>query len=383
MLRTIILFCFSVISYFPVQASISLEDREEYTTALASLAYKYRQEMDDFEGSEDTIQFSTEEINLLWERAAHYLYQQPFSQQRTDHELTFEKAHENSLSGLNSAKETFSLLDELLMDAIREEETYHHLYEINTPLRSKSHGNRDFEDNRLISEKIKKYMRPYVIPDTHPMKKVLDSLFDERVTYNEKEFVSAGFKIISKRPRSYVYVAKHPKLKGYVLKAYMDTEKRLKMYTDSWNWLVKRCIGAYKIRTIINHSKMKYFRVADKWIYPLPDHNLPPKDKKHKFHLAALLAQDMELIPYEENVKKWKTEVTKEMLKELHFIITRARGSSYRADNICFTKKGDLAFIDTEYPSNGPDYYSIRRYLSTPLKDYWDGLVKKGRKAKG
>lgn len=368
------------IFYFPLHASFSIQDKELYTSDVASLVYVYRQQLDEFKNDEDQIQFTQEEIASLWDRTAHYLYHAPLSNQRTQNELIFEKAYKNYSEGINSSQkiqETYSHLEELWSDAI-ENEVEVDEYELHMPLRMKSYANKNFENNKLIPERIKDYMRPYVLPDTHPMKAVMDSIFKDRVTYNEKIFIAAGFKIISKRPRSYVYVAKHPKLSGYLVKAYMDTEKRLKRYIDSWNWLVKRCQGAAKIRAIIKKYHFKYFRVADKWLYALPDKRLPPKDDKHKFHYAVLLAQDMNLIDYDENVKKWKTEVTKEILKELYYIITYAKGSSYRPDNICFTKEGDLAFIDTEYPSQGPDYYSIRHYLSANMRKYWDGLVKNG-----
>src|SRR5437763_4175514 len=100
-------------------------------------------------------------------------------------------------------------------------------------MRTKAYGNKSCESNKRIPEGIKDYMRPYLLPETHPMKAAMDSIFKERVTRDEKNFIAAGFKIISKRPRSYVYVAKHPKLSGYLVKAYMDTEKRLKRYIDS------------------------------------------------------------------------------------------------------------------------------------------------------
>lgn len=367
---------FLFIAHFTLYGSLTLEEKEDYTSCLGSLTYYYRQDLEDFKGKDDKIEFTQDELTSLWDRAAHYHYQLP---KTSRHESKFENAYHNFFVKLNSSneiKETYSLLEELWSAAIENEENYQELYERNVFLRTKSVANHYFENNQRIPSSIKSYMRPYIMPETHPMKEVMDAIFAKRVTYNEKCFLAAGFNIISKRPRSYVYVAKHPKLKGYIIKAYMDTEQRLKHYLESWNWLVKRCQGASKIRVIIKKNHFKHFRVARKWIYPLPDNNLPAKDSKHKFHLAVLLAQDMELIDHDANLRKWKNDVTKDMLKELYVIITRAKGSSYRPDNICFTRKGDLAFIDTEYPTSGPDYYSIRHYLSTPMKLYWDGLVK-------
>ena len=238
-------------------------------------------------------------------------------------------------------------------------------------------GNQDFENNQAISSQIKSKLRPYVIPDRHPQKPFLDLLFGgRRVTQNETAFISAGFHIISKQPRSFIYVASHPLLPDYLVKVYMDTELRLKRDKPSWSWLRQRCIGAKKIRKIIKKKNIKHFTVASKWIYPLPDTHLPPKDKKHTTHLAILLVEDMQLVSKEINLEMWRHAVTEEVLDELYSILTLAKGSSYRPDNIWYTKNNTFAFIDTEYPTADPDYYSIRKYLNQEMRIYWDALIK-------
>ena len=63
---------------------------------------------------------------------------------------------------------------------------------------------RTFELNPHIPSKAKEKMRPYLIPDSHPMKKQLDSIFHSaRVTLNEQTFAAAGFHTFSVRPRSF------------------------------------------------------------------------------------------------------------------------------------------------------------------------------------
>jgi hypothetical protein len=246
---------------------------------------------------------------------------------------------------------------------------------------SEKASNEDFEKNPAISKKIKKVMRPFVIDDDHPMKLVLDNIFmSARVTLDAKTFKANGFKIISRRPRSYVCVATHPLLPNYIIKAYLDTERREKRETPSWKWLVRRCEGAEKIRDIIKKKKIKNFVVAEKCIYPLPARPSPPDDFDHTRHLAILLATDMDLAPADDNYYAWANYITEEHLDELYTIITYAKGSSYRPDNICYTNQGLFAFIDTEYPSEGPDYKSIRRHLNSKMRSYWDYLVKTGKK---
>lgn len=240
--------------------------------------------------------------------------------------------------------------------------------------------NASFENNSSISQKIKKAMRPYVIPDNHPMKPILDSIFQaSRVTQDETSFLQAGFKTIGKvRPRTFLRVASHPKLPNYLLKIYLDDERRKKRGDPSWKWLVRRCIGAEKIRKIIRSKNIKRFTVANKWIYPLPEHPAPPNNWKYTRHLALLLVTNMNLVPYKQNVRAWYYDINENDLNELYYIISRAKGSSYRPDNIWLTTNNQFAFIDTEYPNGGPDFSRIRKYLRSSMLNYWDKLVRNG-----
>lgn len=244
-------------------------------------------------------------------------------------------------------------------------------------LMSKCSKNDDFENNIAIPHSVKKEMSPYVISDRHPMKRQLDAIFFKvRATQDEETFLHCGFIPMSIRLQTYVYVARHPRLPGYLVKAYLDTELREKMHKPSWKWLIRRCEGASKIQKVIQQKKIKHFTVADKWIYPLPAYPLPPQDEAHIRHLALLLVTDMDLVSPEENLRAWKELITPEHLDELFTIISRAKGASYRPDNIAYTHQGHFAFIDTEYPAEGPDYKSIQPYLNEEMRAYWKQLVK-------
>jgi len=88
-------------------------------------------------------------------------------------------------------------------------------------------------------------MLPHFIPGKHPMHQVLDSIFLEtRATVNEKTFNQAGFTILARGPRSFICVAEHKKLQGYLVKVFFDNELQKKFDRASWQWLVKRCEGA-------------------------------------------------------------------------------------------------------------------------------------------
>ena len=230
-----------------------------------------------------------------------------------------------------------------------------------------------------LTTEMKRRLLPHLIQNDHPLKKKLDHLFGKkRITRSKNDFVKAGFKILDERPRSFVIVARHEKLKDHLVKCYFDTEYRKKHDRQSWKWLINRCEGAKKIAKIIDKYDIKHFAVAKKWIYlqPLLEKNLPYKDLYTR-HPALLLVTDMKLVSTQENLKAWKILPTKEMLRELYVIMSQAGGSSYRADNIAYSKHfNKFCFIDSEYPTHKPDYSSIGHYMNAEMKAYWYQLVK-------
>lgn len=357
-------------------------ERDHYIQALASLTYHTQKLEEDVDVAEDGIAFSTENVVLLWEKVAQGL---------TQHPQAFGKAYQAyhqaqayaSDGKYDQAREAFAtsaqLLSALWNRALDQEEAFD--LELMSPsfLALRAQKDLDFENNPHLSAKVKNEMRPYLIPPSHPMKDVLDVIFhSSRVTTNKDTFYQAGFRTISSRPRSYIRVARHSSLPGYLIKAYMDTELRKKENKASWKWLVKRCEGAHKVRSIIKKRHIQHFTVANKWIYPLPATPSPPRDAGHTRHLAILLVTNMHLVSSEMNEYAWAHHITEKHLDELYLIISYARGSSYRADNIAYTRSGTFAFIDTEYPGRGPDYHSIRKYLDPDMRQYWDKIIQNG-----
>lgn len=247
------------------------------------------------------------------------------------------------------------------------------------PFTSNIEENEEFERNPFIPSFAKNRMRPYLIASNHPLKSALDDIFKRRrVTTNLEMVKNADFEILAKGPRSQIFVAFHPSLPDHLLKFHLDNNLIKKRGLESWEWLVKRCEGAEKVHQIIEERNVKHFVCAKKMLYPLPAHPSPPKDKHHTRHLAALLVTDMHLVKESDNLYAWSHEITKEHLIELYAIISRAKGSSYRPDNINYTKEKQFAFIDTEYPNSSPDYYRIRKYLNREMREFWDRLVKRG-----
>lgn len=241
----------------------------------------------------------------------------------------------------------------------------------------------DVDQNPYISAKIFNEIFPYLLPFEHPARPNLDLIFQtSRATFNKDSLKNAGFNILYSQPRSFIKVVEHAYLPNYLLKLYIDIDSRKKNNKPGWTWFVRRCEGAEKIRKILKKYNVLYFSVPHKWIYPLPIDPPPPQDVPVERQIVVLLVDDMHLAPKEENLAAWKTRITKKHLDELYLIISLGNGSSYRADNVPLTKGGKFAFIDTEYPHRPPNFATIRPYLSTKMRAYWDSLVKKGGKIK-
>ncbi len=237
----------------------------------------------------------------------------------------------------------------------------------------------DFSDNPLIGSKKYKAMKPWVLPSNHPMRARLDSIFlASRAIKDSDAFQNAGFITFKVQPRSFIRVARHPELPGYLVKVYLDDELRLKRNKEGWTWFVKRCQGAKRIAKIIETKKIKNFVVSKKWIYPLPIKPKPPTGPEYAPKTEILIAEDMNIVSLRRSKEAWLTAMTPKHLDELYIIISYGRGRSYRPDNIPYTRDGKFAFIDTEYPDEKANFATPKAYLSPEMAVYWQKLIDKG-----
>ncbi|MBS0627604.1 MAG: hypothetical protein JSS09_05275, partial [Verrucomicrobia bacterium] len=188
------------------------------------------------------------------------------------------------------------------------------------------------------------------------------------VLENKASLKASGFTILYNQP-SGMQVAKHPLLPGYLIKAYFNSNNEHK----GLQWAIDRCLGAKNIRNLIKEENLQYFTVPDKWIY-LVSYPNPT--------IAVLLVEDMGLVSKEETKKAWKN-ANKKQLKELHIILSHGFGSCYLSGNAPYTRKGKFAYVDTAYPYREYDSYErMKRYFSPEMQQYWDKIVKEGKKNK-
>ena len=231
----------------------------------------------------------------------------------------------------------------------------------------------DLASNPFFSSKERKRISLHLLPSTHPIKPILDAIFlTERATLNEQTFAAAGFTIKFHQPRSFIKVASHPLLPGYLLKVYLDDERRLKQKIPGWQWFVNRVVLAKKIAQCIKKNNIEHFIVPKKWIYPLPVSPFVPIGYARKNEV--LVVEEMKLCSQQESIHAWKTLITKEHLDEFYAIFKHCGGSSYRPDNVVYTQDGKFAFIDTEYVKHPPYYWDLCKYLSPEMAAYWQSL---------
>lgn len=221
-----------------------------------------------------------------------------------------------------------------------------------------------------------KRVHPHVLPQDHPAYIKMQEIFTRsRPIIDENTLTEAGFKILYRKPRSFIRVVKHPALPGYLLKVYLDTELRKKHDREGWEWLVMRCEGAAKVRRGIAKARSKHFVVAQKWLYVLPPNPPAPRGKNCISQPLVLLVEDMKLASLDACKHAWRHSMTPEHLNELYQILSIAGGASLRPDNICLTKNGQFAFIDTEYPNKKNYYDQVLPYLNSVMRAYWQHLI--------
>lgn len=218
-------------------------------------------------------------------------------------------------------------------------------------------------------------LAPYFLPDDHPIKSNLDALFQkERVTASIKSLLRNGFEKPQMRGPTQIIVGRHPDFPGYLFKLFLDTQPPL----QEWVLWLMRIQGALAIQACIDRHGFKEFVVPKKWVYPLPIEAQPIKAKSPLSPKQFILVvEQIPLLSAKKNLEAFKRKVSRKTLNHL-FIILTEEGliDSVYPDNIPFTTKGKIAFIDTEhrYPGRAVPYEKLTAYLSRKNQRYWNFL---------
>ncbi len=230
-----------------------------------------------------------------------------------------------------------------------------------------------FQANPYVHEEYWSSINHYLLPQDHPIKPLLDAIFSaSRATATESTLLEAGFEIIAHMPRSFVIVARHPAIPGYVFKLYLDEELRCKDNIPNYVWLTRRCVGAERIRNLIKDKKLRYFEVPDKWLYLFPLELEPYGSNPQPL---LLIATDMELQSDAVTQYAWRSMIKKKHLRELYAVLKRGYGSTGLDGNVPFTKHQKFAFTDTEHPIRVHNLRRIKPHLSKEMWEYWKELI--------
>lgn len=224
-----------------------------------------------------------------------------------------------------------------------------------------------------------KEIKPYLIPNNHPIKKRLDAIFSQsRVLADWDSLMAAGFSALPPQPNTQIIVAKHPDLPGYVIKTYLDTQAYFRNRPEDYHW-IRRIRGARLIQKYLKKYRYRnLLKVPKKWIYLLPTHPSFPQHQLQKKTL--LIAEDMEIFDEKTNEALWGSEqVTTELLDALYKITTDlGLRDSAKPSNCSFSKDGKAAFVDTEiYHRNGVRYDKLTPHLSPTMRAYWEEMTGK------
>ncbi len=215
-------------------------------------------------------------------------------------------------------------------------------------------------------------LKRYFLPETDPIKPSLDKLFeDPTVLKSIDDLKRAHFKTTRFRNWDKIIVAKHKKLKGYLIKLFTDSQK----VAGEWKNWVKRIEGARVINEAIKkHHYEHLFKTPKKWIYPLRRNTPDPYQK-----CFVLIVEDLKIYKHDENLALWSSDwVNEELLDALYTILKEVGlNDSIFADNIPFSKiDGKIAFIDTENYNKWPvKYERIAKYLKPRHRNYWNQLI--------
>lgn len=233
-----------------------------------------------------------------------------------------------------------------------------------------------YEKPDSISDDGWEEIQPYLVDETSSLKKKLDKIFSpkKRPSRSPITLKLAGFEIIRGNPRNGMISAKHPKLKGKVIKIFPDDNA----FGNDWFNFLTRVKGAEFIRELIRHHEWEEdFAVPNKEIYVLPADDFAPIDNFPKKHFA-LVVDEVKMHSYETHLLLWKSHlITEDKINKL-FILILEGGliDSVYIDNIPLNKKGKITFVDTEHFQKNPIPFSrFDQFLNPAMQSYWQRLT--------
>jgi hypothetical protein len=173
---------------------------------------------------------------------------------------------------------------------------------------------------------------------TDPATLDLDLLLGDRHMFDTADhWHAAGFKLI-RASENKICVASHPSVDGYLFKKYVDAGKRRDPADQLANY-VRRVEGSRKIQSLIEREGLRHVVVPKKWIRVLPP----------RFRGGHVLVVDrLDLLDGGETEQQYR-RIDEDVLRDLCVVLRAFRGLDSTVKNMPFTRRGQVAFVDTEH----------------------------------
>jgi hypothetical protein len=215
---------------------------------------------------------------------------------------------------------------------------------------------------------------PYLISEQHPAKAKLDRIFAQKgVLATEQSMKDAGFDLLCYREGRGLVVARHPLLKGYLLKTYLDDAKHAE-----WNRWVRRSKGSRLVQKCINGNGyyQRAIKVPQKWIYQLPTKSIGSSTSVAGPREFVLLVEDMRLLDLEDTKLLYLKWISCNALDALFNVIDKSGYSDSHIGNVPISRDKRIALIDTEFTNNWPVHPEwLTKFFSPHKQIYWQQLI--------
>ena len=141
--------------------------------------------------------------------------------------------------------------------------------------------------------------------------------------------------------KNHQIVAMLPEEPNFIIKA-LPSDKSYKMNIFSDRLNASRVIVADEIRSLIADQKLNNIVVPQKWLYHLPGKPETLNDRNY-----IVIVEKLDLLDGDANLQALKN-LTAVQIKEIYAVIRGVGLYDARSNNIIITKRGKVAFIDTE-----------------------------------
>lgn len=172
-------------------------------------------------------------------------------------------------------------------------------------------------------------------PQTSDLKRLFT---DPHMFDSAEDWHDAGFKIV-RDSENKILVARHKSADGYLFKKYTNRIPLNEQLTK----FKRRVEGARKLRSLIAEKHLRRIVVPQKWLRELPS----------EFSRGGVLSYVLivEKFPIlDKNDSEYEhEEIDEATLRELCVVVYTCTHLDFTARNAPFTKRDQIAFIDTEY----------------------------------